>query len=369
MNGHRAFWLGLFASAVFLGAFAYLFLPRENIGKVFTDANLVYVIPSLAFYFAAVWFRAQRWRFLLRPLLGKTRRALYPVVVAGYMANNILPVRLGEFVRSYYLGLRERISSTAAFGTVVVERASDVLALLFFVAVAWSVMPTSGLIDRLAIDVPGGAPILIAVSLAPFLIAGAVIIAITAAPRNVSVAVLARISVLAPAPQGLKHRALALAERLIDGLTVVRTPRTLAAVFAVSLPVWLLEAAMYLLIGYGFGLQHHFSGAPQLLAAIMMFTAIANLALIVPSASGGIGPFEFFGAATLVALGVPEGTAALYALTVHVALLLPVTALGALLVLADGLSFRGLISRSIGAATAAKTADGSAGGPASGASP
>lgn len=365
-------WLGLLASAVFLGAFAYLFLPRKDIGRVFTDANLVFVAPSLVFYFAAVWFRAQRWRLLLRPLVGKTRRALYPVVVAGYMANNILPVRLGEFVRAYYLGLRERVSSSAAFGTVVVERASDVLALLFFVAVAWTVMPTSGLIDRLAINVPGGAPVLVAVSLAPFVVVGAIVIAITAAPRDLSVAVLVRVAGLFPAPARLRQRALILAERLIDGLTVVRTPRTLAAVFAVSLPVWLLEAAMYLVVAFGFGIDDHFAGLPQLLAAIMMFTAIANLALIVPSASGGIGPFEFFGTATLVALGVPEGTAALYAVTVHVALLLPVTALGAVLVLADGLSFRGLITRSIGAAAgtgmAAKKAEGPA-GPAGGASP
>jgi uncharacterized protein (TIRG00374 family) len=352
LNGQRAFWLGLCASAVFLGAFAYLFLPREDIGRVFTDTDLIFVVPSLAFYFAAVWFRSQRWRFLLRPLLGRTRRALYPVVVAGYMANNILPVRLGEFVRAYYLGLREQVSSSAAFGTVVIERASDVLVLLFFVAVAWIVMPTSGLIDRLALSVPGGAPVLVVVSLAPFVVVGAIVLLITSAPRGASLAILVRVAGLLPVPASLKQRALVMAERLVDGLTVVRTPRKLATVLTISLPVWLLEGAMYLVIAYGFGIDDHFSGMPQLLAAVMMFTAIANLALIVPSASGGIGPFEFFGAATLVALGVPEGTAAIYALTVHVALLLPVTVLGAVLVLADGLSFRSLISRSIGAAAA-----------------
>lgn len=352
VNGRRAFWLGLIASAIFLGAFAYLFLPREDIGRVFTDANLAFIVPSLVFYFAAVWFRSQRWRFLLRPLLGRTRRALYPVVVAGYMANNILPVRLGELVRAYYLGLREQVSSTAAFGTVVLERASDVLALLFFVAVAWTVMPTSGLIDRLAIDVPGGAPVLVTVSLVPFVVVGVIVLGITVAPRSASVSLLNRLASLAPGPLRLKTRVLAVAGRLIDGLTVIRTPRTLVTVFAVSLPVWLLEAGMYLVIGYGFGLEEHFAGLPELIAAVMMFTAVANLALIVPSASGGIGPFEFFGAATLVALGVPEGTAAIYAVTVHVALLLPVTVLGALLVLADGLSFRGLIARSLGASRA-----------------
>ncbi|MBI4218933.1 MAG: flippase-like domain-containing protein [Chloroflexi bacterium] len=366
MNGRRAVWLGLFASAIFLGAFAYLFLPREDIGRVFTDANLWYVLPSLVLYFAAVWFRARRWNYLLKPLIGRPRRALYPVVVAGYMANNILPVRLGELVRSYYLGLRERTSSTAAFGTVVVERAADVLVLLFFIAIAWVALPSAGLLDRLAVDVPGGTTVLIAASLAPFMVIGAIVVTITAMPRSMTLAGMERFVGLWPFPEKIKSRLKTAMARLVDGLTVVRTPGAFATLFGASLPVWVLEGAMYLVIAYGFGLDRALGGFGELVAAVMLFTAIANLALIVPSASGGIGPFEFFGAATMVALGAPEGTAALYALTVHVALLLPVTALGFALILADGLSFRALVSRSLGG-TAGQPLPEESAGPAGGA--
>lgn len=351
MRGRRAIWVGLLASAVFLGAFAYLFLPKQNIGLVFSDANLAYVVPSLVLYFAAVWFRARRWRLLLGPLIGRPRRALYPVVVAGYMANNILPIRLGELVRASYLSIREGVSSSAAFGTVLVERASDVLALLLFVAVAWAILPTPGLVDRIAVDIPGGGPALVAISLAPFVVIGGVVISITVLPRNVSLALLTRLIAVVPAPIRLKRRAVGMAAQLVDGLSVVRTPRSMALVFLASLPVWVLEGAMYLVIAYGFGIEAYFDNPAHLIGAVMLFTAISNLALIVPSASGGIGPFEFFGAATMVALGVPEGTAALYAITVHVALLLPVTALGGLFILADGLSFRGLIDRALGSAS------------------
>ncbi|MBI4305612.1 MAG: flippase-like domain-containing protein [Chloroflexi bacterium] len=361
MNGRRAVWLGLIASAVFLGAFAYLFLPREDIGRVFTNANLLYVLPSLILYFSAVWFRARRWNFLLKPLIGRPKRALYPVVVAGYMANNILPVRLGEIVRSYYLGLRERTSSTAAFGTVVLERAADVLVLLLFVAIAWAVLPSAGLLDRLAVNVPGGASVLIAASLAPFMVIGAIVLAITAMPRAVTLTGMERVVRIWPFPERVKQRLQLAMARLVDGLTVVRTPGTFAALFLTSLPVWILEGAMYLVIAYGFGLDQVFGGFGELVAAVMLFTAMANLALIVPSASGGIGPFEFFGAATMVALGAPEGAAALYALTVHVALLLPVTALGFALVLADGLSFRTLVRRSLGSGPVASVPEESAG--------
>ena len=49
-------------------------------------------------------------------------------LLVGYLANNILPARLGELVRSHYLGDREGISRASALGTVVVERVVDLVA-------------------------------------------------------------------------------------------------------------------------------------------------------------------------------------------------------------------------------------------------
>ena len=46
-------------------------------------------------------------------------------LLVGYLANNVLPARLGELVRSHYLGDREGISRTTTLGTVVVERVVD----------------------------------------------------------------------------------------------------------------------------------------------------------------------------------------------------------------------------------------------------
>ena len=41
------------------------------------------------------------------------------------MANYLLPARVGEFIRAFLLGSRVRISKTASFATVVVERVFD----------------------------------------------------------------------------------------------------------------------------------------------------------------------------------------------------------------------------------------------------
>jgi uncharacterized membrane protein YbhN (UPF0104 family) len=112
-----------------------------------------------------------------------------------------------------------------------------------------------------------------------------------------------------------------------------------------SLPVWLFEAAMLVVIALGFDIADSFDTNAEFLAAILLFTAVANLAGVVPSVSGGIGPFEFFGAATLVGTGVAEAEAATYVLTAHVALLVPVSILGVIVLVLDGTSLRSLVKR------------------------
>ena len=108
----------------------------DEVREALRQANFAYAAPSLVLYALALWFRTVRWRYLLGPITkGETKRALFPVVVVGYMANNLIPLRIGELMRAYYLTLREGVSTMATFGTVAIERAADVIALLLLVAV------------------------------------------------------------------------------------------------------------------------------------------------------------------------------------------------------------------------------------------
>ena len=341
--GNKAFWFGAIGSAVFLAVFFVLFVDFNTIGDVLGEANYLYVLPSLVFYFIAVWFRAARWKFLLRPLIGKPTKSIYSVVVIGYMANNLIPVRIGEIVRSYYLSLRESCSATAAFGTVAVERATDVLALLFFLAAA-GLMGTVGVertVGDISSEVPGGALVLALVALLPFVAVLTVVIVISTASSKTVLGWLDRMMFMVGG--SLRTRLLGIAERLLEGLTVISSLKDLAKVFAWSIPVWAAEAVMYYLIAQGFDLRSVFDSQVEYIAAILVFTAAANLAGVLPSTAGSWGPFDFFGAAALVTLGVGQDVAAAYALTVHVALWLPPTVLGAVLLILDGSSLSKLM--------------------------
>jgi uncharacterized protein (TIRG00374 family) len=323
--------------------FIVLFVDFDTIGGVLGDINYAFVAPSLIFYFIAVWFRAGRWEFLLKPLIGKPKRSIYAVVVVGYMANNLIPLRIGEVVRSYYLSLREKCSPPAALGTVVVERASDVLALLFFLAAA-GLMGTVGVnhaVGEISSNVWGGPVVLALLALLPFLVVLAGFITISTVSSETITRWLNRS--LFMVGESLRSRLVPIAERLLEGLTAVTSPVDLFKVFLWSLPVWAAEAAMYYLIALGFDLRPIFDSQLEFIAVILVFTSAANLAGVVPSTAGGWGPFDFFGALALFALGVDEDVAAAYALTVHVALWLPPTVLGAVLLVIDGRSLSGLM--------------------------
>ena len=128
-------WIGLAVSGLFLLLLLFR-VDREEIVSALSNANYLYVVPAIALYFVAVYFRAIRWSYLLSPIGRFPVSRLFPVVIIGYMANNLLPARLGELVRSYYLARRETVSGSTALATVAVERLYDGVALLFFAAIS-----------------------------------------------------------------------------------------------------------------------------------------------------------------------------------------------------------------------------------------
>jgi uncharacterized protein (TIRG00374 family) len=97
---------------------------------VLKQTRYIYLVPAIGFTMAGHYSRAYRWKFLLLPVKNIRTWNLFTATAIGFMANNLLPARLGELVRAYVLGKQEQISRTASFATIVYERILDVFALL-----------------------------------------------------------------------------------------------------------------------------------------------------------------------------------------------------------------------------------------------
>jgi uncharacterized membrane protein YbhN (UPF0104 family) len=122
----------------------------EEVRSALALANYLYVAPAVGLYFVTIYFRAIRWRYLLLPLRSFSVGRLYPILVIGYMANNLLPARLGDLVRSYYIARRERISTSSALATVAVEKVYDGVTLLAFASLTAPVLLAFGWFDGIS---------------------------------------------------------------------------------------------------------------------------------------------------------------------------------------------------------------------------
>ena len=333
------FWLGLAVTALLLMLLVYqvdLGEVRDAVGQ----ANYVYVVPAVALYFVAVFFRALRWRYLLSPMRLLPVSRLYPVVVIGYMANNLLPARLGELVRAYYLARREHLNTSATLATVAVERVYDGLTLLAFAAVAAPVLLALGRFDG-ASDASRTIWIVVAgLTIVLFLGALTFLTALAGFPRFLELVQWWTGLV----PSRFRPKVQQLVHTFVQGLSILSSPRKHLALFLLSVPVWLFEGATYFLIGNSFGIDQLFDSVWVWALVVLLVTATSNLATAVPAAVGGIGPFEVVAQQTLLALGVDASLGAAYAAFVHlVALWLPVNVAGLVLVWKQNLSLRQLV--------------------------
>lgn len=335
------FWIGIILSVVFLALFFLTIDVGEMIDSL-AGANYIYLIPAIIAYLISVLFRTMRWRMLLHHMKPVSTWRLYPVVTIGYMANNLLPMRLGEIVRSYYVGEREGISKTAALMTIFIERVLDALTLLFFMAVIALFVPLAGLAEALG-DKSGFAwPILVIAFSAPFLAAFAALVLFAVFPDHTRALAMFFVR---PLPEKFEAPIRKIIDYFLHALEPLRDPRMITKLFLISIPIWLLEAVLFLFIGFSFDLQMAFPDLGQMAVGMVLVTAISNIGSSVPAAPGGIGIFELITREALVLLPsatVDRSVAAGFAALVHATLLLLMIFLGQIFLWTGHMSLRKL---------------------------
>ena len=113
----------------------------EECKTALKSARYLLFIPVFFILMASHISRAIRWRILMRPLgyRPKLLNTIFAVMV-GYLANLAIP-RLGEVLKCTILGKYEKVPADKLVGTILVERAVDVVSLLvvFIIAIATQV--------------------------------------------------------------------------------------------------------------------------------------------------------------------------------------------------------------------------------------
>ena len=285
--------------------FVYLALSGVDLARtaaLLQTARPDWLVLAGAAVVADLACRALRWQVLMAPVSHVPLRRLGGYMLIGYLANNLLPARLGELVRSHYLGDREGISRSATLGTVVVERIVDTVVLVGIGAAAILVLHIRGVVVS---------AVLVGVAIAGLLV---VALGIALAAHRLPGA--AR----AAAFLGRWPTAHGIATRLRGGLKVAAVPRTLFLATVLSVAAWSCTVLMVLAVGQSLGIQLTV-GEGALLAAG------TNLATAVPSGPGYLGTFEYAGQTIAVAFGLAAADGLALALLIHV-LALAISSIG-----------------------------------------
>lgn len=325
------FWFGVLISILLLW-WALRGLKLEDMLAVLPNVNFWWLLPGIAVYFLAVWARAWRWHYLLRPLKNISTKTMFPIVAIGYAGNNILPARAGELLRAVVLKRRQGVPVSASLATIIVERVFDGVVMLAFVFVNLTKLAKltgdSGFVGSIQTVAVWGTVAFI----------GALGIFLLAAMFPVRTEAILERLINRFVPGSLREKLLGLSQRFLGGLESLRSPRHVLMVFLTSVVIWLLETGKYWFVMQAFPFEVSFF-------TLMLMNGIVNLATTIPSAPGYVGTFDAPGIAVLQAYGVEKAVAAGYTLVLHVALWLPITVLGLYFMAREGIHWTGQIEQ------------------------
>jgi uncharacterized protein (TIRG00374 family) len=236
--------------------------------------------------------------FILLPQTGFQTSLLG--VFAGYAANNILPARLGEFVRAHVVGQRSSVRRSTVFASIVIERILDGFAIVIFL-----------MIGSAHLELPLWADNLRKAGIAIFVVGLLGVLGLSFFADKIS----------SKLPQG---RIFETIRGLLEGCKAAsRSVPVLFGVVATSFLVWGIEGVMFAAALEPLGIQ-----VPAMTALFVM--GVINLGVLLPSSPGFVGVFQYFGVLAFSAVGVEANVATAYAVIVHICQLLPVTLIGLL---------------------------------------
>lgn len=260
------------------------------------SADKFYLFLGIVVTIPIFMLRSFRWKYLFDKKLSITRWNLFSAMMVGYLGNNVLPARAGEFLRAYLLGKSENISKSLVFATILVERLTDlIVTLLLLGLIVWLFPFPDWLLS-------GGISIgIIGVSVIVFLIL------LTVFGEKIILWCKDKFSFLS---KNFISRLELVASGFLTGVASLKRDVLMKYIFLTS-AIWLSETTLVWLLAQSFGLPLSF------LSSLFLMLVI-GIGSVVPSSPGHIGTFEFFATSALSFMLI-SGTAALgFVLTLHV---------------------------------------------------
>lgn len=266
-----------------------------RVWAMLTAARWRFVLAACAITAGSYVLRAVRWRILLNAEGSFRVAPVFWANMAGYLANNLLPARGGELVRTVLISRQSSLSNAFVLTTALSERMMDVIAVL-----VWALAALAGLENKpqwMTAAARGLAGIAVGVLLATALL-----------PRFAEP--IERLLKWLPLPRGARDFALHSTGQALLGLRAFHDARRAAGFALLSAVVWGCDACAMMMLGQALGVPVSFR------IGVLLLTGLA-LGGSLPSTPGYVGIYQFVAVTVLPPFGVTRDAALAYILLVQ----------------------------------------------------
>ncbi len=295
-------------SLIIAALFLYLAFRNVNLTDAFEimkNVSLFWLSVFVAVFLLTNYVRALRWKLILRNVKPDVSLLnLFAAMMIGYGVNSVVP-RLGEIYRAFFLGKWEGLSRTSMFGTVIVERLIDILALFFSVFI--SVLIYSG-------DIYKQIPWLKTTLVTGGIFSGAFLFGIIAVVLNGEKSYSFIIKITSRISENFSKKLAAFFESLIEGIASVRGGKNIFYIIVLTFSVMALYGLNSLIGFYLLGMEN----SPEVnYANAWILMTISAFGIVIPT-PGGIGSYHAIVIFVLTALfNFSADASAAYAIMTH----------------------------------------------------
>lgn len=286
----------------------------DQLGAAFAHVDALYLALSVPFFLVNFLVKVPRWALLYGDE-APGWDTLFGAINVGYAINSLLPARLGELVRAYWIRDRAGISMVRTLSTVALERVSDGVALIIFLVFT---APTVAFPPKLL----GSALIVGAV----FVVALIAMVALAYGATREDHPMARFLARLERGRGALIARVL---RQTVTGLQALRDWQAVGTLVLYTALIWLANAILLWLVLRAFHIE-----VP--ITAAVLLTAVLNLGMAVPSTPGYVGVFEYLMVLVLGLYSVKHTPAVAAALGFHAIAFVPVTIVGLVYIVRSG---------------------------------
>jgi uncharacterized protein (TIRG00374 family) len=296
-------------SLLLAGVFLYFSVRGADwgrVGRTIAGAQWSYLLAASALTVVSFFQRAVRWRILLNAGTWFSIPTVFWANMAGYLGNNFLPARAGEFIRTYLISRHSKLSKTYVLTTALGERLMDVIALVLWSSlVLLKVDPKPRWMQDLSKTMAVVAGL------------GAVVMMLLPHTGRLLETVIERL----PLPEKLRARLLEFAEQILEGLRAFHDWGRFTGFVLLTVTIWMTDAFSVIAGAHALGLTVSFQVALLLLTGMGLGSAL-------PSTPGYVGIYQFVAVTVLTPFGIVRDDALAYILVAQVAGSVVILALG-----------------------------------------